>query len=111
MTPEERWEHIDRTLVEIVEAQKGFDRRLDRIAERHEALAQTVEIIAGMQRASEERLARYDENLARYDERFARYDELFAKNEVRLGQLMDTMNRLANIVVAHDQRLDNLENR
>ena len=108
MTPEERWEHIDRTLVEIVEAQKGFDQRLDRIAERHEALAQTVEIIAGMQRASE---ARYDENLARYDERLARHDDLFAKNEVRLGQLMDTMNRLANIVVAHDQRLDNLENR
>lgn len=90
MTPEERWERIDRTLAEIAEAQKGFDRRLDRIAERHEALAQTVEIMAGMQRAN---------------------DELFAKNEVRLGQLMDTMNRLGNIVVAHEQRLDNLENR
>ena len=26
-----------------------FEERLDRIAERHEALAQTVEIVAGMQ--------------------------------------------------------------
>ncbi|SPE38079.1 hypothetical protein SBA6_810007 [Candidatus Sulfopaludibacter sp. SbA6] len=97
MTPEERWEHIERSFVEIAEAHKSFDRRLERIAERHEALAQTVEIIAGMQRASEERLAHYD--------------ELFARNEVRLGQLMDTMNRLGNIIIAHDQRLDNLENR
>jgi len=70
---------------------------LDRITERHEALAQTVEIVAGMQRASKERLARLD--------------ELSAQNEVRLAQLMETMNRLGNIVIGHDQRLDNLENR
>ena len=69
MTPEERFEHIDRTL--------------ERITERQEALAQTIEIIAGMQRANEERLA----------------------------QLMDTMNRLGNIIVAPEQRLNNLENR
>jgi len=50
-----------------------------------------------MQRASKERLARLD--------------ELSAQNEVRLAQLMETMNRLGNIVIGHDQRLDNLENR
>jgi uncharacterized membrane protein YccC len=76
MTPEERFERIEQTMT--------------RIAERQEALAQTVEIIAGMQRVNEERFARSDE---------------------RLAQLMDTMNRLANIVVAHEQRLDDLENR
>jgi hypothetical protein len=69
MTPEERWEHIEQTMA--------------RIAERHEALAQTVENLGGMQRVSEDRLA----------------------------QLMDTMNRLGNIIVAHEQRLDRLENR
>ena len=38
------------------------------------------------------------------------------KNDERMGlltertaQLMDTMNRLANIVIAHEQRLEHLE--
>ena len=56
------------------------DRRLQ---ERHEALAQSLELLKS----------------------------LHTDNERRIGQLMDTMNRLANIVISHDQRLDNLENR
>jgi len=35
----------------------NIDERLEKLAERHEALAQTVEIIAGMQRSNEEHLA------------------------------------------------------
>ena len=89
MTPEERFERIERIL--------------DRTVERQDALAETVGILAGMQRASEDRLAHSER-------RFAHYEELFAQNEVRLAQLMDTMNRMANIIVAHDQSLDNLEN-
>ena len=54
MTPEERFERMERIL--------------DRTVERQDALAETVEILGGMQRVSEERLA----------------------------QLMDTMNRLEN---------------
>ncbi|MCL4854335.1 MAG: hypothetical protein KJZ78_23495 [Bryobacteraceae bacterium] len=51
------------------------------IDERLEALVQTVEIIAGMQRETERRMA----------------------------QLTETMNRLANIVIRHEERLDQLD--
>jgi hypothetical protein len=52
------------------------DERIERLTERHEALTQTVELIAAAQLRSDERLA----------------------------QLMDTMNRLGNIVIAHEER-------
>ena len=68
-TPEERFDRIERTL--------------DRILERHENLARTIDVLGDMQRASDERLA----------------------------QIMDTMTSLANIISSHDQRLDNLEKR
>ena len=54
-----------------------------RLQERQEALAQSLELLKS----------------------------LHTDNERRIGQLMDTMNRLANIVISHDQRLDDLENR
>jgi hypothetical protein len=56
------------------------DRRLQ---ERHEALAQSLELLKSL------------------------HDD----NERRIGQLMDSMNRLVNIVISHEQRLDDLENR
>ena len=68
-SPEERFDRIERTL--------------DRILERHETLARTIDVLGDMQRASDERLA----------------------------QIMDTMTSLANIISSHDQRLDNLEKR
>jgi hypothetical protein len=70
------------------------------IDERLEALTQSVELMAHMQRESEKL---QQENEKRYAERFNR-------NEERLGQLMDTMNRLGNIVISHEQRLEDLEN-
>jgi hypothetical protein len=60
-----------------------IDERLDRLTECHEALARTMELIAAAQ----------------------------IKNDERMGQLTDTMNRLANIVIAHEQRIEDLEDR
>jgi hypothetical protein len=60
-----------------------IDERLDRLTERHEALTQTVELIVAAQ----------------------------IKNDERMGQVMDTMNRLANIIIAHEQRIEHLEDR
>jgi phage shock protein A len=54
---------------------------LERIKERHEALTQTVEIIAGMQR----------------------------KNEVLMAQALEAINSLASIAASHERRLDHLE--
>lgn len=58
-----------------------IDTRLDRLTERHEALTQTVEIIAGMQR----------------------------ENENKIGRLTDAVAKLVDIVSRHEQRLDDLE--
>ena len=44
----ERMDRIERTLDQITEIQRRTDERLDRITERHEALAQTVEILGGI---------------------------------------------------------------
>ncbi|MDZ4801461.1 MAG: hypothetical protein SGI92_25160 [Bryobacteraceae bacterium] len=57
------------------------DERLDRLTERHEALTQTVEIIAGMQR----------------------------ENEKMIGQLGQFIDSLARIAQAHERRIDHLE--
>lgn len=54
------------------------DERLEMLTERHEALTETVEIMAAMQR----------------------------ENEQRMAQMMDTINRLTNIAAAHEERLD-----
>ncbi|MEK7406406.1 MAG: hypothetical protein AAB225_14995 [Acidobacteriota bacterium] len=53
-----RFERIEASLAASAAAGQRTDERLDRLTERHEALAQTVEITAGMQRANEERIAR-----------------------------------------------------
>jgi len=53
------------------------------IDERLEALTQTVELIAHAQ----------------------------IKNDERMGQLMEMMTRLGNIVIAHEERIDRLEDR
>ena len=60
-----------------------IDERLDRLTERHEALTQTVELIAVAQ----------------------------IKNDERMAELTETMTRLANIIIAHEQRIEDLEDR
>ena len=59
------------------------------IDERLEALTQTVEIIAGMQRENEKR-----------------FDQVTRNFET----VLDSLKRLENIAASHEQRLDDLEN-
>ena len=61
---------------------------LERLKERHEALTQTVEIIAGMQ---------------------VKNEEMQAKNERLIAQMIEAINGLARIAESHERRLDNLE--
>ncbi len=58
-----------------------IDQRLDRLTERHEALTQSVELIARMQE----------------------------KNEVLLGHVMESIDSLARIAHAHENRITGLE--
>lgn len=63
-------------------------------------------------RESIERLERVTERVAQVTERVARVTEQSSQeNDRRMGQLMETMNRLANIVIVHDERLDDVEHR
>jgi hypothetical protein len=64
-----------------------IDERLGKLTERHEALSQTVELIAGMQRENEK--------LFRENERFA----LVTRN---FEVVLDSIKRLENIAVAHE---------
>jgi flagellar biosynthesis/type III secretory pathway chaperone len=59
----------------------NIDERLDRLTERHEALTQTVELLAQSQQ----------------------------KNEVLMAQVLESINSLARIAHTHEQRISNLE--
>jgi len=65
-----------------------FEERLRRIAERHEALAQHVEILTTMQEANEETLR---------------------KNQTLMAQMIEGINSLARIVHSHENRITHLE--
>jgi hypothetical protein len=45
----------------------------------------------------------------RFDRMSAGYNDRFQRNEQRLAQVMDAMNRLITIVESRQQRLDDLE--
>jgi hypothetical protein len=66
----------------------NIDQRLDRLTERHEALTQTVEIIAGMQKKNE---------------------EAHQKNEVLMARVVESLESLARVAHAHEQRITRLE--
>ena len=68
----------------------NIDERLEKLTERHEALTQTVEIVAGMQRENEKQIAEIG---------------------IQIGELGTFIRQLAEIALRHDHRLDDLENR
>jgi len=92
-----------------------IDERLEKLAERTDAIAQSLELLTSLHLDNERRLAEYaaksDERFAKTEERFGKYEERSAKTEERMAQLMETMNRLANVVISHEERLDGLEDR
>jgi ABC-type transporter Mla subunit MlaD len=79
-----------------------IDERLERLTERHEALTQTVELIAAIQMKNDERMGHLAETVGHLSESTDHLTE-------RMAQLTETMNRLGNIVISHEERLDDLE--
>ncbi len=72
-----------------------IDERLERLTERHEALTQTVELMAAENRAG-----------------FARLDKLAEQQEALIrtvGQMARSIDTLARVVELHEHRLDTLE--
>jgi len=77
----------------------SFEERLELIAQRHQALAETVEIVAGMQREAERREQERDAKLAKRD---AKYNERFTR-------VLDVVEQLASVVQSHERRIQDLE--
>ena len=75
-----------------------FEERLNRVIEREEteALAQPPELFMASTRESIDRLEQVAEQISKA------YGS-------RMGQLMEAMNRLANIVIVGEERLDEIE--
>ena len=73
----------------------NIEERLDRLTQRHEALTQTVELIAAMQKNNEEA--------------HQRNEEAHRKNEILLAHVMESIDSLARIAHAHEQRITRLE--
>jgi hypothetical protein len=78
-----------------------IEEKLDRLTERTEAIARSLELLVGMHRDLEKQTA----------EGFAKASATQAKNDERMGQLMETMTRLGNIVIAHEERIERIEDR
>jgi hypothetical protein len=69
------------------------------IDERLEALTQTVELMAAMQRDNEER----------WNERFGQIAHNFTQVTHNFETVLDSIKRLENIAAAHEQRIDDLK--
>ena len=72
-----------------------FDQRLDRLTERHEALAETLELVVHMQRKNEEA---HQKN-----------EVLLEKSQTLIVQVIESVDSLARIAHAHERRITNLE--
>jgi len=71
-----------------------IDQRLDRLIERHEALTQTVELMAAENRERDQRLATENQEPAR-----------------RMDEIMEAIARLLHIAEIHEHRTDRREGR
>src|ERR1017187_338609 len=99
-----------------------IDERIEKLTERHEALAQAMELNASLQRDHDQRTGRAIEALTQavgtinqaagtLNQAVGALASLQADNERRMGGMMEAITRLGNIVADHDIRLDNLEGR
>ena len=97
-----------------------IDERLEKLTERHEALAQSLEINVGLQRDHDQRMRQAIETLtalhvdnerlhgesARLHGESAR---MHADNEQRMANMMDAIGRLSHIAANHEDRISGLE--
>ena len=79
-----------------------FDQRLDRLTERHEALAQTLELVVHMQHKNEEAHRRNEEA-------HLKNEVLLEKSQILIVQVIESVDSLARIAHAHERRITNLE--
>lgn len=90
-----------------------IDERLEKLAERTDAIAHSVELLAAMQIETEKRMSRLAERCGETESRMARLASDYSASETRLSNSMatfaDGMAQLTRVVIGHDERLDRLE--
>ena len=74
-----------------------IDQRLEKLTERHEALAQTMELVVHMQRKNEEANQKNE--------------ALLEKSQTLIVQVIESVDSLARIAHAHENRITHLEDR
>jgi chromosome segregation ATPase len=89
------------------------EEKLDRLTERVDAIAQSVELLTTLHRDLEESTAaKFAETNAKFAETNAKFAETNAKFAETAGRFTETLgfiNRLAHVAETHEQRLDDLE--
>jgi hypothetical protein len=85
-----------------------IDERLERLTERHEALAQALELTAAMQQAAEKRL---EETEKLQKERDVQYNERFNRILDIVETQATNIDKLAAIASDHDHRIRRQESR
>lgn len=84
----------------------NIDERLDKLTERHEALAQSLELNASLQRDHDQRMG---QGIQRMGQAIEALTSLHADTERHMGNMMEAITRLSPVVVDHDVRLNHLE--
>ena len=72
------------------------EEKLDRLTDRVDAIAQSVELLTSLHRDLEKETA-------------ARFAEITADTAARFAETLQFINRLAHIAEAHEERIDRLE--
>jgi hypothetical protein len=70
----------------------NIDERLEKLTERHEALAQSLELMQHMQQENE-----------------TRWEERWVKIDARFDKIADGMEKLLSIAQSHEHRIQGLE--
>jgi len=84
----------------------NIEEQLDKLAERTDAIARNLELLSLIQLDSEKRHAALEESLT---ERMTVLTERMAVLAEASAQLDSGMTRVANILLIHEQRLDDLQ--
>ncbi len=74
-----------------------FEERIENLTARHEAMSQTVELLALAQ--------------TRNEELHAKNEVMQAKNEKLITQVIESIDSLARIAHAHERRISDIEDR
>jgi regulator of replication initiation timing len=79
----------------------NLDERLERLAERHEALTQSVELMVAENRQAAEKMVAENKQMAAENK----------QRDRRLGEIMEGIASLLHVAEIHEQRLDQHDDR